>query len=126
MLGISYSSAVMVELEEKGIVTREEANDVNYHLIMNHSMLEDTIVFAATGISALLLISTRIIFALILVWGRKLLNKIHYRLQHINGYGFLNLLIFNHISCRAMLKEMIQSIKCNYLWLTIHESILQG
>ena len=70
VLGISYGSAVMVELEEKGIVTREEANDVNYHLIMNHSMLEDTIVFAATGISALLLISTRIIFALILVWGR--------------------------------------------------------
>ena len=63
VLGISYGSAVMVELEEKGLVTREEANDVNYHLIMNHSMLEDTIVFAATGISALLLIITRLCFA---------------------------------------------------------------
>ena len=72
VLGISYGSAVMVELEEKGLVTREEANDVNYHLIMNHSMLEDTIVFAATGISALLLIITRLCFALILVWGRRI------------------------------------------------------
>ena len=72
VLGISYGSAVMVELEEKGVVTREEANDVNYHLIMNHSMLEDTIVFAATGISALLLITTRMAFALLLVWGRKI------------------------------------------------------
>ena len=72
VLGISYGSAVMVELEEKGLVTREEANDVNYHLIMNHSMLEDTIVFAATGISALLLISTRLCFALLLVWGRRI------------------------------------------------------
>ena len=72
VLGISYGSAVMVELEEKGLVTREEANDVNYHLIMNHSMLEDTIVFAATGISALLLITTRLCFALILVWGRRI------------------------------------------------------
>ena len=72
VLGISYGSAVMLELEEKGVVTKEEANDVNYHLIMNHSMLEDTIVFAATGISALLLITTRVGFALVLVWGRRM------------------------------------------------------
>ena len=72
VLGISYGSAVMVELEEKGLVTPEEANDVNYHLIMNHSMLEDTIVFAATGISALLLIITRLCFALLMVWGRRI------------------------------------------------------
>ena len=71
MLGISYGSAVMLELEEKGIISREDANDVNFHLIMNHSLLEDTIVFAATGISALLLVTTRIIFAIILVWTRR-------------------------------------------------------
>ena len=75
VLGISYGSAVMLELEEKGLVTKDEANDVNYHLIMNHSMLEDTIVFAATGISAILLITTRISFALLLVWGRKLTTR---------------------------------------------------
>ena len=61
----------MLELEEKGIISREDANDVNFHLIMNHSLLEDTIVFAATGISALLLVTTRITFAIILVWTRR-------------------------------------------------------
>ena len=71
VLGISYGSAVMLELQEKKLISKEDANDVNYHLIMNHSMLEDTIVFAATGIPALLIISTRVFFALILVWGRK-------------------------------------------------------
>ena len=71
VLGISYGSAVMLELQEKRLISKEDANDVNYHLIMNHSMLEDTIVFAATGIPALLIISTRVFFALILVWGRK-------------------------------------------------------
>ena len=76
VLGISYGSAVMLELEEKGLVTKDEANDVNYHLIMNHSMLEDTIVFAATGISAILLVTTRVSFALLLVWGRKLTTRI--------------------------------------------------
>ncbi|MCF0197346.1 MAG: nucleoside recognition protein, partial [Bacteroidaceae bacterium] len=44
VLGISYGSAVMLDMEESGIITREEANAVNYHLVMNHSMLEDTLV----------------------------------------------------------------------------------
>ena len=63
----------MVELEQRKIVSREDANDVNYHLIMNHSLLEDTIVFTATGISALLLVSVRLAFALALVWTRRAL-----------------------------------------------------
>lgn len=71
VLGISYGSAVMVDLKERGIITDEDANEVNFHLIMNHSLLEDTIVFALAGISAFWIISTRILFAMILVWGRK-------------------------------------------------------
>ncbi len=79
VLGLSYGSAVMLELEEKGVISREEANDVNYHLIMNHSMLEDTIVFAVTGISALWIISTRVLFAMLLVWGRILVKRLFYK-----------------------------------------------
>ena len=76
VLGLSYGSAVMLELEEKGVITRKEANDVNYHLIMNHSMLEDTIVFAVTGISTFWIISTRVLFAMLLVWGRIIVKVI--------------------------------------------------
>ena len=75
VLGISYGSAVMLELEEQGIITRQEANDVNYHLIMNHSLLEDTIVFSVTGISSILLITTRLYCAVLVVWCRRLLLK---------------------------------------------------
>lgn len=71
LIGISYGAAVMRDLEEKGMVTREEANEVNHHLVMNHSMLEDTIVFGVTGISAFLLLATRLAFALALVWERR-------------------------------------------------------
>lgn len=71
VLGISYGSAVMLELEEKGFISRQEANDVNYHLIMNHSLLEDTLVFALTGISALLLVGMRLSLAVMLVWTRR-------------------------------------------------------
>ena len=75
VLGISYGSAVMLQLEEEGRITRQEADEVNYHLIMNHSMLEDTLVFATAGVSALWILSTRLLFAFILVWGRKLLKR---------------------------------------------------
>lgn len=75
VLGISYGSAVMLQLEEEGKITRQEADEVNYHLIMNHSMLEDTLVFATAGVSALWILSTRLLFAFVLVWGRKLLKR---------------------------------------------------
>lgn len=74
VLGLSYGSAVMLEMEENGQITREEANAVNYHLIMNHSMLEDTIVLAMTGVSVLWILGIRIFFALVVVWGRKLIR----------------------------------------------------
>ena len=76
VLGLSYGSAVMLDLEERGQITREDANDVNYHLIMNHSMLEDTIVMAVTGISVFWILATRLLFALIVVWTRKAMAKV--------------------------------------------------
>lgn len=75
VLGLSYGSAIMLDLEESGQISREDANEVNYHLIMNHSMLEDTLVFAAIGIPALWILSTRVMFALALVWTRKLIIR---------------------------------------------------
>ena len=76
VLGISYGLAVMLDLEEKGIISREEADDVNHHLIMNHSMLEDTILFSVTGINALLIIGTRVTAAFAVVWVRRLCKSI--------------------------------------------------
>lgn len=76
VLGISYGSAVMLDLERQGKVTKDEANDVNYHLIMNHSLLEDTTVFASLGVPALLIVSTRLFFALVVVWSRRGLRRL--------------------------------------------------
>jgi len=76
VLGISYGSAVMISLEESGQISKEEANEVNYHLIMNHSMLEDTMVFATAGVSAVWILTTRILFAFLLVWGRRGYKKL--------------------------------------------------
>lgn len=47
---------------------------------MNHSMLEDTLVYAAVGVSALWILTTRMLFALVVVWGRRVLKNVN-RLQ---------------------------------------------
>ncbi|MGM9713468.1 MAG: nucleoside recognition domain-containing protein [Prevotella sp.] len=73
VLGISYGAAVMTELMRTGRITRGEANEANYHLIMNHSMIEDTLVYAALGISPLLILSVRLVSALAVVWARRAL-----------------------------------------------------
>ena len=81
VLGISYGSAAMTDLEERGQITREEANEVNYHLIMNHSLLEDTIVFSSIGVSPVLLVSVRVGYAMVVVWCRKAVKYLALRMN---------------------------------------------
>ncbi len=75
-LGISYGGAVMFDCIKGGEISRDEAAAVNRHLAMNHSIIEDTCVFGAIGISVFWILSTRLLFALIVVWGRWLLLRI--------------------------------------------------
>lgn len=82
VLGLSYGSAVMLEIEQQGLISREQTNEVNFHLSMNHSLLEDTLVFAALGISPLWIISTRVLFAMVAVWGRKLALKVNRKVHN--------------------------------------------
>lgn len=80
-LGISYGGAVMFDCIRSGQISRAKAAAVNRHLAMNHSIIEDTCVFGAIGISVFWILSTRLLFALIVVWGRRLLGRVFHRLQ---------------------------------------------
>lgn len=81
VLGISYGGAVMREQIDRGVLSRNEANDVNYHLIMNHSLLEDTAVFSAVGISPVCIVVTRLVCAMVVVWSRKLWHRLRQALK---------------------------------------------
>lgn len=80
-LGISYGGAVMFDCIQHGQISRAKAAAVNRHLAMNHSIIEDTCVFGAIGISVFWILSTRLLFALIVVWGRKLIRQLLRHLQ---------------------------------------------
>lgn len=74
VVGISYGAGIIMEMVEESSLTKEEADEVNHHLVMSHSMIEDTLVFAAFGVSPLLIIGTRLTLAMLVVWSRKILK----------------------------------------------------
>lgn len=67
-LGLAYGSAVVIEQVEKGVVTRKDANMLNYHIAVNHSLLEDTLLFVSIGVPVLWIVVPRIGLAFLLVW----------------------------------------------------------
>lgn len=76
LLGISYGGAVMYDCLHDGNISRKEAVAVNRHLAMNHSLIEDTLVYASIGIGVFWILSTRMLFALVTVWGRRATERI--------------------------------------------------
>jgi hypothetical protein len=67
-LGLGYGSAIMLQEIENNGITPKSANLLNYHIAINHSLLEDTLLFVAIGVPACWIIIPRIILAVIVVW----------------------------------------------------------
>ncbi len=68
VVGMAYGAAIMIDEVEEGRLTREEANLVNHHLGVSHSLLEDTMLFVAMGISFWWIFLTRLALAMGAVW----------------------------------------------------------
>jgi hypothetical protein len=77
LVGLAYGGAIMVEQVEQKKLSYKNGNLLNYHLAVNHSMLEDTIIFVAIGIPALWILVTRLLFAAAVVWLRRAYNHIY-------------------------------------------------
>lgn len=68
VLGFAYSSAIIFEEVEKGNLSQKDINLFNFHVSISHSLLEDTLLFLAIGVSMIWLIIPRLIIAIIAVW----------------------------------------------------------
>lgn len=71
VIGLAYGGAVMADMVEEGNLTLKDANTVNHHLAISHSLLEDTLLFVALGINFWIIVGTRILFAMLVVWVRR-------------------------------------------------------
>lgn len=79
VVGLAYGGAIMVEQMELKKLSLKEGHLLNHHLAISHSLLEDTIIFVAIGIPALWILGTRLLFAILVVWMRRLYNIIYTR-----------------------------------------------
>ncbi|MFZ1985443.1 MAG: nucleoside recognition domain-containing protein [Desulfatitalea sp.] len=76
ILGLAYGSAVMIEAVERKEISAVDANRLNYHIAINHSLLEDTLLFVAIGVPAAWIIFPRIVLAIVVVWGVRALARL--------------------------------------------------
>lgn len=67
-LGLTYGSGILIEELNKGEITASEAKRLNYHLAINHSQLEDPMLFVAIGAPFFWVSLPRYISSILVVW----------------------------------------------------------
>ena len=72
LVGLAYGGAIMVEQIEQKKLSLESGHLLNIHLAVSHSLLEDTLIFVAIGVPVLWIIGTRLLFAIIALWVKRL------------------------------------------------------
>jgi hypothetical protein len=84
IVGLAYGGALMMDQLKEGTVTRKEANLLNHHLAVSHSVIEDNLLFVALGVSIWWILGVRFTVAWFVVWFRRLIlrmssnNKVNY------------------------------------------------
>lgn len=71
-LGLTYGAAVILEERGRGELSLEDADLLNHHLAVSHSLFEDTLLFVALGAGVFVLVVPRLLAALCVVWLRRL------------------------------------------------------
>ncbi|WP_430817826.1 hypothetical protein [Carboxylicivirga sp. RSCT41] len=73
-IGLAYGSAVMLQKADEGQLQPKECDLLNHHLAISHSQLEDPLLFVSLGYSMPVLIIPRMLFAVAVVWLRRVEN----------------------------------------------------
>jgi hypothetical protein len=85
VVGLAYGGAIMIEQIDNGMLSRNDVNVLNHHLAISHSLLEDTLLFVALGISFWWIVLTRMGFAFVVVWCFRLKNYVFINKLHSNA-----------------------------------------
>lgn len=73
-LGLAYGSGVMMDHIKRGKISRSNVNILNYHVAISHSLLEDTLLFVAIGVSAWWITIPRLALAAVVVWSKRFID----------------------------------------------------
>ena len=75
VVGLAYGSAILIEHRKENKISAEDANLLNHHIALSHSLLEDTSLFLAIGAGLGWITLPRIALAIMAVWLVKWLKK---------------------------------------------------
>ncbi len=78
-VGLSYGAGIMIERVESGKMSISDSDLLNHHVGISHSLIEDSVLYIALGVPALLAVLPRLFFALIVVWMERLRRVIFRR-----------------------------------------------
>jgi len=68
IVGYSYGAGIIKAEYETGKMKKQDGDLFNHHAAISHSLLEDTILYSAIGISIFWLVVPRIVLATLVVW----------------------------------------------------------
>lgn len=82
-IGLAYGGSILISEYESGEISRRDSQLLNTHVAMSHSLLEDSLIFIAIGISPIWIFVPRIILSLIAVWSEKLIHGLNKKVVYI-------------------------------------------
>ena len=68
VVGLMYGAAIMFDELKNGRISKEDCDLLNHHTAVSHSLLEDTLLFAALGVPFLWIVIPRVLLAIPVVW----------------------------------------------------------
>ena len=71
VVGLAYGSAILIEHRKENKISAKDADLLNHHIALSHSLLEDTALFVAIGAGLGWITLPRIALAVIAVWAVK-------------------------------------------------------
>lgn len=72
VVGLAYGAAAMIDETHKGKLSKRDIDLTNIHISISHSNLEDLILFSSAGAIWWVLLLSRWIMSILLVWGYRL------------------------------------------------------
>jgi len=68
VVGLAYGSAVLIEHRKENKISAKDADLLNHHIALSHSLLEDTALYVAIGVGLGWITLPRIALAAVAVW----------------------------------------------------------
>jgi hypothetical protein len=75
IIGVTYGAAVIIDYARQGVISKKDMMLVGIFLAVNHSVVEDNLLFASLGANLYLLLPLRFLFAFLLTKGVAMIFK---------------------------------------------------